>query len=94
MLRSLVRQGAGQGLVMTNEEQRQVLKRRAYERCLRNLALRLAKAGLAEAELAASGLPEAYILRRGGRGGHSIRERRAVALTTGCDAEIRECVAR
>ena len=38
---------------MTNEEQRQVLKRRAYERCLRNLALRLAKAGLAEAELAA-----------------------------------------
>ena len=38
---------------MTNEEQRRVLKRRAYERCLRNLALRLAKAGLAEAELAA-----------------------------------------
>jgi len=33
---------------MTNEEQRQVLKRRAYERCLRNLALRLEKAGLAE----------------------------------------------
>ena len=52
MLRSLGRQGAGQGLVMTNEEQRQVLKRRAYERCLRNLALRLEKAGLAEAELA------------------------------------------
>ena len=47
---------------MTNEEQRQVLKRRAYERCLRNLALRLAKAGLAEAELAAEiRLPEAYI---------------------------------
>ena len=80
---------------MTNEEQRQVLKRRAYERCLRNLALRLAKAGLAEAELAAEIRTSGGVHPPTRRSrGHSIRERRAVALTTGCDAEIRECVAR